>query len=258
MINTFINIFKKNYFLTIVKKILKRFEENTSVEAKKWAELNTNQTTEEFCRSIYFPLYDEIQMEIRLIEKYAKNKLSRLPVTLGGGGNHELLYFLIRKTKPLNVVETGVAAGWTSLAILRAFNKNGKGFLYSSDFPYFRLKDPEQYIGYLAQEEINKENWYLDIRGDDIALPEIMKQLNNKIIDLFHYDSDKTYSGKTNTMKALNSKLSSDTIIIFDDIQDNFHFRDLVKKKQKPFCILEFKGKYLGILNYEVLFSSKY
>ena len=23
----------------------------------------------------------------------------------------------------------------------------------------------------------NKENWYLDIRGDDIALPEIIKRL---------------------------------------------------------------------------------
>ena len=258
MIDIFINVFKKNYFLTIVKKILKRFEKNTSVEAKKWAKLNTNQTTEEFCRSIDSPLYDEIQTDIKFIEEYAKNKLSRLSVSLGGGGNHKLLYFLIRKTKPLNVVETGVAAGWTSLAILRAFNKNGRGSLYSSDFPYFRLKDPEQYIGYLAQEEINKENWYLDIRGDDIALPEIMKQLNNKIIDLFHYDSDKSYSGKTNSIKVLKSKLNSNTIIIFDDIQDNFHFRDLVKKNQKPFCILEFEGKYLGILNYEVLFSNNY
>ena len=158
MINIFKNVFKKKYFLTIFKKIFKRFEKDTSIEAKKWAKSNANQTTEEFCRSIDSPLYDEIKTEIKSIEEYAKNKLSKLSVSLGGGGNYKLLYFLIRKTKPLIVVETGVAAGWTSLAILRALNKNRKGFLYSSDFPYFRLKDPEQYIGYLAQDEINKKN----------------------------------------------------------------------------------------------------
>ena len=258
MINIFINVFKKNYFLTIFKKILKRFEKNTSVEATKWAKLNTIQTMEEFCRSIDSYLYDKIKIELKFIEEYAKNKYSNLPITLGGGGNYKLLYFLIRKIKPLNVVETGVAAGWTSLAILRALKKNGKGFLYSSDFPYFRLKDPEQYIGYLAKDEINKENWFLDIRGDDIALPNIMSKLKNKSIDLFHYDSDKSYSGRNNALKILNSKLNSKTIIIFDDIQNNFHLRDYVKKNQKSFCILAFEEKYLGILNYELLLSNNY
>ena len=57
-------------------------------------------------------------------------------MSLGGGGNFILLYFLTRKFNKV-VVETGVAAGWSSLAILGAFEKNGEGKLYSSDFPYF-------------------------------------------------------------------------------------------------------------------------
>jgi predicted O-methyltransferase YrrM len=96
-------------------------------------------------------------IDVQAIEKYAKDKLSKLNVTLGGGGNYILLNFLIRKFKLKNVVETGVAAGWSSLAILRAFKKNGMGNLYSSDFPYYRLKNPEQYIGILAKNEINKK-----------------------------------------------------------------------------------------------------
>ncbi len=258
MKNILINIIKNKYFLTILKKIFKRFEKDTSIEAKRWAQLNTVQSTEEFCSSIDPILFNEINEEIKTIEEHAKKKILELPVKLGGAGNYKLLYFLIRKIKPLNVVETGVAAGWTSLAILRALKKNGKGFLYSSDFPYFRLKDPEQYIGYLAKDEINKENWFLDIRGDDIALPNIMSKLKNKSIDLFHYDSDKSYSGRNNAMKILNSKLNSKTIIIFDDIQNNFHLRDYVKKNQKSFCILAFEEKYLGILNYELLLSNNY
>ena len=253
MINIFRNIFKKNYFFIILKKITKRFEKNTSVEAKQWAISNTNQTLEEFCCSIDSSLYNKIEVDIKQIEEIAINKLSKLKVSLGGGGNYILLYFLILKFNPLNIVETGVAAGWTSLFILRALQKNGKGFLYSSDFPYFRLKNPEQYVGYLAKNEANKDNWFLDIRGDDIALPEIVSKLRNNYIDIFHYDSDKSYSGRSNALKILNSKINSKTIIIFDDIQNNLHFKNFVEKNKREFCVLEFEGKFIGIIGYKLV-----
>ena len=247
MKNILINFFKENYFLVIVKKIFKKFEKNTSVEAKKWAVENNKWSIEEFFCSVDAPLYDEIKIEIKSIQEFAQNKISKLTVPLGGGGNYILLYFLIRKFKLLNIVETGVASGWTSLAILRALKKNGKGFLYSSDFPYFRLENPEKYIGYLAKDESNKDNWFLDIRGDDIALPEIVKKLDNNTIDLFHYDSDKSYSGRVNALKILSSKINSKTIIIFDDIQNNLHFKEFVNKSSKDFSVYEFEGKFIGI-----------
>ena len=248
MKNIFINIFKKNYFSVIFKKINKKFEKNTSIEAKKWAIANNKQSTDSFLRSIDSSLYDEIIVEIKLIEQFAKNKLSNLSVSLGGGGHYILLYFLIRKFKLLNIVETGVAAGWSSLAILKALKKNGEGYLYSSDFPYFRLKDPENYIGYLAKDKTNKDNWFLDIRGDDVALPLIIKLLDNKNIDLFHYDSDKSYSGRVNALKIISSNINSKTIIIFDDIQNNLHFKDYVETNKKEFFVIEFEGKFIGII----------
>ena len=251
MINIFRNIIKKNNFTVIFKKIIKKFEKNTSTEAKKWAILNTYQTLEEFCSSIDSMLFDKIKIDVSLIEKDALNKLSKLNISLGGGGNYILLYFLILKFKPINIVETGVAAGWSSLFILRALKKNGKGFLFSSDFPYFRLKNPEKYIGYLAQNETNKNSWCLDIRGDDLALQNFVQKLKRNEIDLFHYDSDKSYSGRTKALKILNSKISSKTIIIFDDIQNNLHFKDYVTKNKKLFHILEFHGKYVGLVGCE-------
>ena len=252
MKNILINFFKKNYFLVIVKKIFKGFEKNTSEEAKKWAEENNKHSIDEFYCSIDTQLYEQVKMEIKVIQEFAQNKLSKLNVSLGGGGNYILLYFLIRKFKPLNIVETGVAAGWTSLAILRAIKKNGKGFLYSSDFPYFRLENPEKYIGYLAKYVSNEDNWFLDIRGDDIALPKIVKRLDNNI-DLFHYDSDKSYSGRDNALKILSSKIDSKTIIIFDDIQNNLHFKNYVQKNKKDFRVYKFEGKYIGITGLENL-----
>ena len=152
----------------------------------------------------------------------------------------------------------GVAAGWSSLAILRAFEKNGEGKLYSSDFPYFRLKNPEQYIGYLAKNEINKSDWFLDMRGDDLAIPEILNRIGDNNIDLFHYDSDKSYSGRKKVFKNLFYKFNSKTIVIFDDIQDNLHFKDLIKQSDKNYCIIEFKGKYLGIIGINFLLRNNH
>jgi predicted O-methyltransferase YrrM len=247
MKNIILNFFKMNFFFIIIKKFFKRFEKNTSREAGIWAKLNVKYTTEEFCRVVDSKLYDEILVDIFLIEKEAKKKLSKLNISLGGGGNYTLLYFLVRKFKPKIVVETGVAAGWSSLAILRALANNFEGKLYSSDFPYFRLKKPEQYVGYLAKSELNKNNWFLDIRGDEVAIPEILKIIGNNSIDLFHYDSDKSYSGRDKVLKVIYPKINSNSIMIFDDIQDNLHFKNFIEKTKKDYFVLEFKGKYLGI-----------
>ena len=65
MLHIFTYIIKKNYFFIIFKKILKRFEKNTSIEAKQWAILNTKQTVEEFCSSIDAILFDKIKEDFK-------------------------------------------------------------------------------------------------------------------------------------------------------------------------------------------------
>ena len=123
MKNIIANFFKKNYYLVILKKLLKRFEKNTSVEAKRWAVENKNQSIEDFFCSVDSKLYEQVKIEIKSIQEFAENKISKLNMSFGGGGNYILLYFLIRKFNLINIVETGVAAGWTSLAILKAIKK---------------------------------------------------------------------------------------------------------------------------------------
>ena len=54
---------------------------------------------------------------------------SRVPVAMGGAANVELLYDLVRLLRPDRVLETGVALGWSSLAILLAFESLGHGEL---------------------------------------------------------------------------------------------------------------------------------
>ena len=247
-VNILRNIIKKNNLVVIFNKIIKRFEKNTSLEAKSWANSHVKMTTDEFLKKIDAKLYNESITVINEIVLQSKKKLDSINVSLGGGGNYLLLYFLIRKYRPKIILETGVAAGWSTLAILKAINKNKLGKLYSSDFPYFRIKNPEKFIGFLARDEKNLSEWSLDIRGDEIALPFFTSKFKDNSIDLFHYDSDKSYSGRKKAMKILEKKLSKNSIIIFDDIQNNLHFKNFVNKNNLKFRIFEFQSKFIGLI----------
>lgn len=177
---------------------------------------------------------------------HAKKVLSTIGYDLGGGGLHPLLYFLTRYAKPKTIVETGVAAGFSSRAILLAIRANSYGTLFSSDFPYFRLPNPERFVGVLVEESL-KANWHLYIDGDERNLPKILHRVDT--IDLFHYDSDKSYSGRNFAMRCVREKLSPNAIILFDDIQDNSHFHDLVHQLDPALWrVFEFQGKYVGMI----------
>ena len=45
----------------------------------------------------------------------------------------------------------------------------------------------------------------------------------------------------------MKNKFQKDTIIIFDDIQTDLYFFDLVSDTANNFHVLKFKGKYIGI-----------
>tara|TARA_Y100000389_G_scaffold120038_1_gene117200 strand:- start:119 stop:892 length:774 start_codon:yes stop_codon:yes gene_type:complete len=251
--NIITNLFKPGYFNIMFGKLIGRAKNFNKKKGKNWAKYNVEFTTEEFCKNIDEKLFQSVKDDVKALESksnFLMQKLSAEPnQKLGGAANYLLLYFLVRKFKPSCVVETGVSAGWSSLAILQSLDKNNFGNLYSSDFPYFRLNNPEQYIGFLVKDEKLKKRWHLDISGDKFALPKISKMLGKKKINLFHYDSDKNYSGRDFAIQTLRHHFSQNTIIIFDDIDDNLHFKDFVINENYKYHILEKKkGKYVGIV----------
>jgi predicted O-methyltransferase YrrM len=145
---------------------------------------------------------------------------------LGSGGRYELLYFLTRLHRPRAVVETGVAYGYSSYAFLRALERNGDGGrLWSSDFPFFRMPNPERFVGILVPDGL-RTNWSLHTSGDAANLPEILAEVD--AIDLFHYDSDKTSRGRAFGCDLVLPKLAARGVFLMDDIQDNAFFRDYV------------------------------
>ena len=164
---------------------------------------------------------------------------------MGGGGLYPVLFFLTLYRKPRVILETGVAAGFSSKTFLSALKENGMGTLYSSDFPYFRIANPEKYIGILVDEDL-KDNWHLFIEGDKKNIPAILSEIDK--IDLFHYDSDKSYDSRVYTFNLIKDKLHKDSYILFDDIQNNNHFKDMVLKNKYDYYVFEFEGKHVGLI----------
>ncbi len=146
----------------------------TKEQNLKWIKENVGEVST-FANNISSSLWEESIAQSKILEQNAHKTLENIKYNLGGGADYPLLYFLTRYLSPNNVLETGVAAGFSSYAILSALQKNGKGRLYSSDFPYFRIKDPEKYIGIVVEKKLRK-NWNLFIEGDENNLPKILKK----------------------------------------------------------------------------------
>jgi len=239
-----INALNLNRLRVMAGKALRRLETDTQVAASAWARARA-MSIDAFCEALDPELWRETLSFVAQVEENAKPVLAGFPYDLGGGGAYPLLYFLVRHQRPSTIIETGVAAGWSSLTILKALKINGNGKLYSSDFPYFRLPNPERFIGVLVPDDL-RDAWHLDKRGDAIALPAILAQCGP--IDLFHYDSDKSYAGRRRALETVAPQLKQGATIIVDDIQDNLFFRDWVEERGLQFTAFEFGGKFVGLV----------
>ena len=236
------NALQPGFFGTMVTKVLRRTEPDTRAAATAWARERALDIGD-WCSNIDAALWRDVLAGSATLEADALQRIAATGEELGGGGAHPLLSFLVRRYKPTVVVETGVAAGWSSRAILEALEINGGGELHSSDFPYFRLEQPERFIGVVVPAEL-RSRWSLDVRGDRRALPAIVQKVDR--VDLFHYDSDKSVGGRRFALGVVQSKLAPGAIILMDDIQDNMFFADWVTSQNLPHLVFGFEGKFVG------------
>jgi len=229
------------------QKILTRLREGNTTNARlasvAWCR-EVAKSVENFCNALNPDLWHESLAVSDHIRTDANAKLNTLDLDLGGPGNYPLLYFFVRHRRPKVVLETGVAAGFSTAAILTAIKANGVGRLYSSEFPYFRIANPEKYVGYIVDDDL-KSNWTLLLDGDRRNLPKILAAVDH--VDLLHYDSDKSYSGRRMALTLISPHLSKGAPVIMDDLQDNLFFRDHVGRHGIIPSVFEFEEKYVGL-----------
>jgi predicted O-methyltransferase YrrM len=236
----------KGDFVQIFGKIINKIVGKNKISPgnMKWLQENAIEV-EDFLKDLDPSLWQEAVAETNIIRTNAEKTLKDIEYDLGGGGAYDLLYFLVRYLRPRTIVETGVAAGYSSYACLQAIRANKEGRLLSSDFPYFRLPDPENYIGIIIPEEL-KNDWSLFIEGDRKNFVKILGLCDE--IDLLHYDSDKSYAGRAYALSLLAPRLTDRSVILMDDIEDNNFFFDFVEKKSlKNVQVFRFENKYLAM-----------
>ena len=163
--------FYEHFFYLIFQKFLFNYD---TIENKKkaynWASTNAVDYSEALNR---LGLNGEIiGLDNNSIIEADKLR-SKSNIKMGGASHIHLLYDCVRLSKAKKVVETGVAYGWSSLAILKALSLTNNGKLFSVDMPYPR-KNNENEVGIVVPEYL-KKNWTL-IRAPD--RPGIIQAIN--------------------------------------------------------------------------------
>ena len=243
-------ILRPKYYLHFFSLIKRKFllKHDTSInqnKAYKWASTKSIPYTDAL-KKLGFE-GDISDLDNKTIKEGHKLE-AQSSIKMGGPGHIHLLYDCVRLLKVRSVIETGIAYGWSSLAILKGLSQNGFGKLYSVDMPYPRKKN-ENDVGIVVPNNLRK-NWILIRKPDN---PGIISALNKAggEIDLCHYDSDKSWWGRQFAYPILWKSLNSKGLFISDDIQDNLYFSIFVKKNSLNFAVVEFKGKFVGLIRKE-------
>lgn len=164
-----------------------------------------------------------IGLRARFPEPYdaADRRVGECPVSMGSGANQDLLYALAEHFAAIRVIETGVAYGWSSLALLLSLSTRD-GRLVSNDMPYVE-RDNDAWVGCAVPEDL-RERWELIRLADGEGLPRALRRLPE--IDLCHYDSNKRTAARRWAYPLLWRALRPGGCFVSDDIGDNPAFRD--------------------------------
>jgi predicted O-methyltransferase YrrM len=212
-------------------------------DAEKWCAhlaISQEEAIQQITGNSVYPKLNELYADVL---ENAKKVEASTPVKMGGAGALDLIYHLCEHTQAKNTLETGVAYGWSSLAALLSLSKR-EGILYSSDMPYLG-KDNDVYVGCVVPENLRK-NWKLFRFADRESLPKIFKEQDS--FDFVHYDSDKSYNGRMWAYNLLWDKVRKGGIFMSDDIGDNAAFMDYCILNKRESIIVEFDGKYAGLI----------
>ncbi len=170
---------------------------------------------------------------------------------MGGGGHPGLLFNLAEAIQASRVIETGVAYGWSSLAILLSLSKRPEARIVSTDRPYPRCD--ERWVGCVVPDAVRSQ-WTLIRQADREALPQALKILPQ--IDLCHYDSDKSRQGRRWGYPLLWDAVRPGGVFMSDDIGGDLEFSNFCGQRPnvEPIVVeIQQAGrdkdrKYAGIL----------
>lgn len=176
----------------------------------------------------------------------AERRVSAARGVMGGAADVDLLYTLCRQVGATHVLETGVAFGWSSLAILLALSDRAEARLASIDLPYLG-RNLDDLVG-LAVPESLRGPWSLHRGADRDCLRRALAEVAP--VDLAHYDSDKSYEGRMWAYPLIFQSLRPGGVLMSDDIGDNAAFLDFAERVAITPVVVRasHEDKYVGVI----------
>ena len=218
---------------------------HTRKEASAWCQEHAISTNKALRQITGISPLESVQQQFAETFVEAHKQASQCPVQMGGPGNLDILYYLAEYAAATNVIETGVAYGWSSMALLLSLQKRPGSHLYSTDMPYPGRQN-EEYVGCVVPQELRK-HWTLIRFPDRQAIPQALNDINGPL-DLCHYDSDKSLRGRMWAYPYLWKALRAGGIFISDDIGDNTTFRDFAASLGEEPIVVKTESNFVGIL----------
>lgn len=192
---------------------------------------------EELCSHLNLDVTDSFSSEFNRFARTMREKAQRSwPEYFDLGSESGLfLYLIIRATKPKIVVETGVANGISSAIILTAMDANGLGELHSVDM----TRD----VGHAFGQK--HPRWRLHVTHGRVKdLERVLKEIGD--LDIFFHDADHSYWAQTGEFKLAKKYLKHGGILVSDDIDSSWAFRDFCNEHNLRMNILQDKSKLFG------------
>jgi predicted O-methyltransferase YrrM len=111
------------------------------------------------------------------------------------------------------MVETGVAQGLTSSAILEAMERNGRGHLYSVDLP--PLHADRAFIGRLIPQAV-RHRWTLVVGPSRKMLLPLVRRVAS--LDAFLHDAEHSYESQREEYLTVWPHLRPGGVLLSDDV----------------------------------------
>lgn len=143
---------------------------------------------------------------------------------------------LTRHTRPLTVVETGVARGFTTRMILEGLEANRDGRLFSIELaPPLSAEQVASETGAAVADHL-KRRWSLIEGSSRRRLPGLLEHLGT--IDLFVHDSRHTRRNISFELRLAWRALRPGGFLLADDIHGTIAFTELAREFGNPAAIV--------------------
>jgi predicted O-methyltransferase YrrM len=137
------------------------------------------------------------------------------PIEVRYGPSPELMHLVnlvVRLLEPDQVLETGVAKGFTTASVLDALDRNEHGHLHSIELPSL-------YIGYSDQvgERIPdrlRSRWTLELGPSALAMPRVLARTGG--LEVFIHDSAANYDNQRTEFRIALDKMPAGGVLVSD------------------------------------------